>query len=236
MVQKWFLMQSEKVVGPMSADEIDRKLAQGDLKSTDLVWGMGLTTWVSLDQWRNERPRLEAAAKEAIPEPPSETWHYAYDGKSYGPFSRKDLLQQLKPIDNVPGISLWTKGMKEWAPIFEFHDVLSELGVNKRQIPRAEINGKAILKTNGVTLVAQLFSVSEGGFSIRLDAGLAAGQNVQAELQSPVFKDPVHAKAEVRYSANGFIGLKFSQVSAEHQAIIAQHVRQSQTRFVLKAA
>ncbi len=228
-------MKSDQVNGPLSADEMEGLLSQGTLQSTDLVWGMGMPNWISAEAWRQQLPRLKQAPQQDHQDS-TDTWHYAVDGKSFGPFTRNTLLAELKVLENVSNVSLWTKGMKEWAGIFEFHDILSDLGVNKRQIPRAEITGKAILKTNGVTLVAQLFSVSEGGFGIRLDAGLVAGQTVQAELQSSVLREPVQARAEVRYTAHGFIGLKFSQLSAEHLALLAQHVRQSQTRFVLKAA
>jgi hypothetical protein len=131
---------------------------------------------------------------------------------------------------------LWTKGMKEWAPLFEFHDILSDIGVNKRQFPRADLTGKAILKGDGVTMVAPLVSISEGGFGVQVDNPALHGQILTAELHSPVFREVLHVKAEMRYASHGVLGMKFTHISPETKGTIIQFVRQNQIRFALKSA
>ncbi len=126
--------------------------------------------------------------------------------------------------------------MKEWAPIYEFHDLLSELGVNKREFPRADLHGRAVIKTGSSTLVAPLLTISEGGLGVQLDSGLVPGLMVEVEIHSPAFRDPLSARAETRYISMGVVGLRFRNLNAETKGTILAFVRQSQTKFVLKAA
>lgn len=167
-----------------------------------------------------------------------EVWHYAVNGESYGPFQRDTLIEKLKSQGSLGDVLLWTKGMKEWAPLFEFHDVLTAIGVNKRQFPRADINGEVTIKTNtGQVLVAPLMTISEGGLGVQLETeALTAGMAVTLEINSQVFRSTIHARADVRYIAGGVLGLKFTSVNPEVKGAIISFVRQSQTRFVLRAS
>jgi hypothetical protein len=166
-----------------------------------------------------------------------EIWHYALGGESHGPFQREALVDSLKSLGSLGDVLLWTKGMKEWAPLFEFHEILTAIGVNKRQFPRADITGQVTIKTNtGQVLVAPVLTISEGGMGVQLEAeGLSSGMAVGLEISSPAFRANLHARADVRYVAGGVTGLKFSNVSPEVRGAIISFVRQSQTRFVLKA-
>ncbi|MGE0528846.1 MAG: PilZ domain-containing protein, partial [Bdellovibrionales bacterium] len=188
----------------------------------------------NLQWWTRELPHLSSKFQSG---PVShEVWHYALHGKSHGPLTQEQLVSALRSLGSLGDVLLWTKGMKEWAPLFEFHDILSAVGVNKRQFPRAEVKGKALIKAGGATLVAPLTSISEGGFGIQLEAGLVPGELVTVEIQSPSFREPLQAKAECRYLNNGVVGMKFTKISLENKGAIVQFVRQNQTRFVLKAA
>ena len=100
--------------------------------------------------------------------------------------------------------------MKEWVPLYEFHDLLTEVGMNKRQFPRAELSGKAVLENgNGTTLIAPLLSISEGGFGVALADGPVAGEVLTVELgKARRSGDPLHAKAELRYHGEGVMGIQ----------------------------
>lgn len=232
---KWFVQKDEVVEGPVTTEDVQTRLQTGQLSSQNLIWGKGLESWRRLEWWMQELPRLATASHiELAPE----MWHYALSGKSFGPFVKDALIQELKTCDALGEVMVWTKGMKEWAPLFEFHELLTAIGVNKRQFPRAELSGKCIIKTVESTLVGQLVSISEGGCGVQIDGGLVAGQAVTLELQSSAFRAHVHAKAEVRYVSGGIVGLRFTNVSMETKGAIVQYVRlsQTQTRFVLKSA
>lgn len=234
MSSKWFICQNEHVSGPFSTEQVQNKVQSAEVMATDMIWGRGMPGWQNVRWWSQELPSMNA---DTYVEPAPEQWHYALGGASHGPYNRASLLAELRHVHSQLGeVMLWTKGMKEWAHLFEFHDILTDLGVNKRQFPRAEVQGKCMIKADGLTLIAPMLSISEGGMGVQLESGLVAGQEVTVEIQSPQFRDMIHAKATVRYVANGVAGLKFTNINSENKGAIIQFVRQTTTRFVLKAA
>ncbi len=233
MVLNWFVQKNENVEGPISTDDVQTRLQTGQLSDKHMIWGRGLETWITLSHWQQELPHLATGGQVEVVQ---EMWHYASGGKSLGPFPKSLLVEELKNVENVGDVMIWTKGMKEWAPLFEFHDLLSAVGINKRQYPRADLTGRALIKTSGMTLIGKLLTLSEGGCGIAIEQGLVPGQAFTLEMQSPGFRDTLHAKAECRYVSEGIAGIRFTQISKETKSAIIQFVKQSQTRFVLKAA
>ena len=233
MDPKWFVQNNDGVDGPLTSEEVRSRLQNGLLSGQDMIWSKALPTWRKLENWD---PSISVQPSMPTIERTIETWHYALNGKSHGPFRREELVNILKGHSALADVMVWTKGMKEWAPLFEFHDLLSAMGVNKRQFPRADVNGTATIKSDQTSLSAPLITISESGCSVHMDAGLNAGQNFSLEIKSTAFKDPIHAKAECRYLCDGICGIKFTQINDEDRGRIIQFIRQSQTRFVLKAA
>ncbi len=229
----WFVQKEDLVDGPITTEEVQTRLRGGQLSLQNMIWGRGLENWIRLENWQQELPRLATASHAEIQ---PELWHFAHGGKSHGPFLKGILVNELKILDSLAEVMIWTKGMKEWAPLFEFHDLLSSIGVNKRQFPRADLTGRAVIKTAGSTLIGQLVTISEGGCGVVVNQGLVPGQAFSLELQSPGFRETLHAKAECRYISEGFAGVKFTNISMETKGVIIQFIKQSQTRFVLKAA
>lgn len=191
--------------------------------------------WRNLNWWARESQNVSAQSAAAAPVA-QDIWHFAVGSQSRGPFSRENLLHELKKMEALSEVLIWTKGMKEWAPIFEFHDILSAVGVNKRVFPRADIEGHVLIKTDAGTITAPLLTISEGGLGAVLNEGVAPGAVVQIEIHSGVFRTPVSAKAEVRYLADNVCGLRFQGLSNEAKSAIVSFVRQAQTRFVLRAS
>jgi len=236
MAPKWFIQKDDVVDGPWSTDEVQSLIDAGKISAQSLIWGKGQAAWQRVQSWRKDSSSRGESEEGTTVVFVQETWHFALGGKSFGPFSRDALIQQLKQQDNLAEVMVWTKGMKEWAALFEFHDLLSAVGVNKRQFPRADLHGHATIKTTEGTLSAGILSISETGCGLQLDGGLASGQAFSIEIESPSFRDVLHAKGECRYMANGVCGIKFTSMSDETRTQIIQFVRQNQTRFVLKAA
>jgi hypothetical protein len=236
MTHTWFVLNDESMDGPLATEEVQNRLKSGQISASGLIWGRGMPGWRTLSWWTQESTgfKTKNTGEEVIAT--AEAWHYALNGKSHGPVKRAELLSQLRRAQPLGDVLLWTKGMKEWAPIFEFHELLSELGVNKREFPRANLDGRAVIKAGGSTLIAPLLSISEGGLGIQLDNGLVPGMMVDLEIQSPAFRQTLTARAETRYISRGVVGLRFKNLNAETKGAILAFVRQSQTRFILKAA
>jgi hypothetical protein len=234
MIWKWFVQKDDAIHGPFTTDDVQNRLEAGQLAGTNLIWGPGLDQWQSLQTWARELPNLSAVVA-PLPEITTESWHYAVSGQSYGPMSRSRLLDSLKRLPSVGDVMVWKKGMKEWVPLYEFHDLLTDVGVNKRQFPRADLDGKVVLKGNGATLVARLLSVSEGGVGVELsESGLVPGEALTMELHSPSFREVINAKVEVRYVGEGYVGLKFTQITFEAKGAVIQFIKQM--RIALNAA
>jgi hypothetical protein len=212
---------------------LQSRVSNGQFSAQSLVWGPGIEQWINLQNWKQDLTNLGPSAE---PESPVEAWHFAVAGQSKGPLSRENLIGQLKGLNGVGEVMIWTKGMKEWAPLYEFHDLLSEVGINKRQFPRAELDGKAILRGESTTVIAPLLSISEGGFGVTLGNGVSSGEVMTVELQSPSFREPLHCKAEVRYIGQGVMGFKFTTINMEAKGVIIQFIRQTQMRFPIRAA
>lgn len=233
MAWKWFVQSGERIEGPFTTENVHDSIRNGQFAMQSLIWGRGVDEWQNLQSWKNALTNL---GHEENHESVFEAWHYAVGGQSHGPLSREDLIGQLKELGGAGEVMIWTKGMKEWAPLYEFHDLLNEVGINKRQFPRAELNGKVVLKGQGTTLIAPLLSISEGGFGVQLESSPVSGEILTVELQSPSFREPLHCKAEVRYIGHGIVGFKFTQINVETKGAIIQFIRQTQIRFTIKAA
>ena len=149
MATKWFVQKDETVDGPLSAEDVKSRVQAGQLTAQHLIWGRGMGAWQKIQWWMGELPNL---ANAQLSEPVPELWHYAYNGKSLGPFNKAQLVDELKNVANMGEVMVWTKGMKEWAALFEFHELLTAIGVNKRQFPRADLTGKATIKTTESSL------------------------------------------------------------------------------------
>jgi hypothetical protein len=230
---QWFVLRNEDVMGPYTTDEVKHLAAQGEIQDRDLIWGRLQSEWKPFGWWMIELPNLLARTSEVKD---SRAWHYAVSGASFGPFARPDLIEKLKSLGLADDILIWTKGMKAWAPIFEFNDILDEIGVNKRQFPRADIEGRVTLRMGQQTFEGILLTISEGGFGADQLNGVAIGQAFSVEINSDAFYDPVHAKAEVRYiTESGYVGFRFQNINMEVRGAIIQFVKSSGRTFVRAA-
>lgn len=228
----WFLLQNENVTGPHTESEIQALSASSTLPGDTLVWGLPMTTWKTLSAWEKELPQLTASTKISFSQ---QLWHYAVEGDSKGPMTRPELINDLKNIRTKGEVLVWTKGMKAWADLYEFHDLLDEVGVNRRDHPRAPIQGSVTVNYNeNVTLLCSLKSISPGGFSATLSGNqLAIGQIVMAEIKSEKLQIPITAKACVQYSTeSGLYGFKFQAINMEAKAHIMEFIKTAKSTIV----
>lgn len=232
-MQQWFTFQNEKVSGPYSTDQLRSLIASGSL-STHFVWGAVLDQWVQTSQWLANVNDFEKRSRKQAE---TQMWHYALHGDSFGPFTKLELIQQLKMQKRISDVSVWTKGMKSWTPIFEQYELLDAIGVNRRQFPRTSIDGRVVVKWEEQTAIGTLQVVGEGGMGAAALPMLAPGQFVSVELQSKAFHEPIYAKAEVRsVDTDGVVGFRFVQISAESRSSIVQYVRKHMNTPAAQAA
>ncbi len=232
----WFICENEDVRGPFTANELKAMVTDGQIGESTLVWGRPQQTWMPANRWASMLPQL-MSHKISESSSQQQLWHYAVNGTSVGPLTRAELVNELKAATQKNQILVWTKGMKAWGDLFEFHDLLEEIGLNRRESPRLSIQGAAIIRFEDKTLLGQLQTISPGGVGItKLDSRLPIGQLVSIEIKSEVLGEPVHMKALVQYSTeSGFYGFKAQSLSIEAKSRIIACIKRKQSE-VARAA
>ena len=227
-MEKWFVINKERVSGPFREDEIKAQLASGTLLESELVWGRPLEQWIKLSKWSSQVSQMTASVESINTQ---QMWHYAVDGDSKGPMTRTELVNELKQLRNKNDLLVWTKGMKAWADLYDFHDLLDEVGLNRREHPRCHIDGSVVIKFENQTLIGQLCAISAGGLGAnQINANLPIGQSVQVEIKAAVLGDVIMAKATLQYiSEGGYAGFKFTNLSMEAKSKIMGYIKSIKT-------
>ncbi|MCB9026182.1 MAG: DUF4339 domain-containing protein [Bdellovibrionaceae bacterium] len=220
---KWFIFENNEVQGPFDTNSVEKKIESGSLGNDCLIWGQPQNDWKSPTWWRNHLHELLTQHPTSQKE---KQWHFVVDEVSSGPLSREDFLKQIQEIENKKDILIWTTGMEDWLPLFEFEDLLNEIGISKRKHSRTNIQGQAIVEFNGQSYIGQLKTVSAGGCGISGINNLSIGSEVNLILKSNAFHQELRAKAEVRFiSETGFIGFMFQAINSEDKATIINYIR-----------
>ncbi len=223
-MENWFICQNEEVSGPFLTEEVKVQLKNGLISKNSLIWGRLHPSWLPAKSWLRHLDHLVTQSLKSSS--PPDQWHYALNGQSYGPFTQEALVQELSSTGPIESILLWTKDMKNWAPIFEFPEILDAIGVNKRQFPRAPLTGEAKIQSQPQQ-TGQLQSVSEGGLSLS-GVFLPIGEVFSLEILSNDLQSSIQCKAQVRYrSETGITGLKFTLLPQEGKNILIQYLKQA---------
>ncbi|MCB0413739.1 MAG: DUF4339 domain-containing protein [Bdellovibrionales bacterium] len=220
---KWFIMSEDETTGPLSTEQV-KSLHKNDLiKESSLIWSRHLNEWKLLSEWiSNVDDDLSInEIKNA------KNWYFALNQKKFGPYTREALIEHLvEHKEQLKNILLWTKGMKNWNSLFDFLDIIDELGINARQIPRASIEGQLLIKSNNDKIPFPTSTISENGLGILNAFGLQVGEEVQGEFISPHFSNRIYLNAEVRYiDEHGFAGLMYTQINMEAKQAIVNYIK-----------
>lgn len=220
---QWFVTSNDVVQGPFSTDEVKSRIQSGTFGESHLIWGRSMTDWRPPSRWLKD---LTGLLEKMNSDQDFRHWHYSYEGQSYGPMNRDQLLHSIKGVKRPSDVLVWTKGMKAWAPLYEFHDLMDDVGVNKRQFPRAQINGKITVRWDEKTSIGTWETISEGGCGGTGFADLVPGMTVTVDLESKMLFEPLKLKAEVRYVRdNGYVGFRFQKLSMEARGAIIQYIK-----------
>ncbi len=219
----WFTCEDEKVRGPFSADELKEMISLVQLDPETLIWGRLLDNWISPSVWLEKHTDLQAKVTHIQDH---RSWHFAFEGQSHGPFQWDDLITELTGIKHANEIMIWTKGMANWAPIFEFHDIMNKVGISRRLHPRVDVHGEISMKWGESIVKGELKTLSEGGFGAEGLPQLTSGESMSVDLQIYGQSQPIRVKAQVQYtSETGFIGFRFQGLSSEARNTVVQAIK-----------
>lgn len=232
---KWFVLDNDDTNGPFSTEQVKSLSSNGLIGPEAMVWSRIQSDWLDIQSWLKN---IDNVIEFSDHNENAKTWYIGLDNVKHGPFNRKELIEELKKKQpELKKILLWTKGMKNWNPLFEFLDVIDELGINARQFPRAAIDGCFTCEINNSTVELPLATVSENGIGLLNSSGLYVGQKIDGDIYSKALHDKLRVTVEVRYTGDyGFVGLKFVQINMESKQILIDYVKSHSDQVTKKAA
>lgn len=141
--------------------------------------------------------------------------------------TKNELMQLIATQEDVSAISIQDPKTKEWKEIYAFPDLVEKFGISRRTTLRVPILAQFAGNTNKAKNVSyRVITISEGGFGFTENFDLKIGDEVDGQITSPHFFQPLRVKAEVVYSGlDGYIGLKFGQLADESKAAIIDYVK-----------
>lgn len=224
---KWFVTQNESVKGPWSAEEVTNWLNAHSNHENLFIFRRGLTEWLTPKAFLDGDLGEEAGEESTQVIAEDVLWHYAHEGVSHGPMPRQELVQQLSRIKNNSTAVLWTRGMKAWVPVYEFSDIMDDIGINRRQYPRIPLTGTVKIQLEQQTFEGSGQTLSENGFGALMAMPLEPGTLITFEINSPYLNGTLRGRAEVRYVAESLLtGFKFHLLDATTRSTLAEILKQ----------
>ncbi len=141
--------------------------------------------------------------------------------------SKNELLQLIAKQDDVSDIAIQDPKTQEWKEIYAFPDLVEKFGISRRETIRVPILAQFNGNTNKAKNVSyRVITISEGGLGFTENFDLKIGDDINGQITSPHFFQPLQIKADVVYAGlDGYIGLKFSSVADEAKASIVDYVK-----------
>lgn len=227
MEKMWFVYYHEEVSGPYSTEDVKKHVLSGRWTADAQVWWKGQKEWLAIDKWHANLDLIMEANRLQGQQP---VWYSERAGKQTGPLTKTDLIAHLKTLSDVKNVRLWTVGLNHWSNLFEFHEIIHQLGLTKRGYDRAPIMGQVQIQRNGEIIHKPLASVSGGGLAIKDSVNFSSGEILTVAIQSPLLIAPVRATAKVMYvESSGYVGLQFQQIHIESKTTLMDYVRQFRT-------
>ena len=224
MEKIWFIYAAEIVSGPFATEQVKSDLLAGRWDAQAQIWWKGQKEWLTIDRWYSQLEEILESNRLQGQQP---VWYAEQHNNQVGPMTKNDLVQHLKDLPDVKSVRLWTVGLNHWTNLFEFHEIMGQLGLSKRSFDRAPIVGSVVLHRHGELIEKHLASVSGGGVGISDSGNLVPGEIVTVSVKSPLLISPVRAAAKVMYiEDSGFAGLQFQNIHIESKTALMDYVRQ----------
>lgn len=218
--KKWFFLKNNEVSGPYAVSEIDPLAA---LHPEGLVWGQGLNEWVSHAEWKSTIQHLDSIIK-GLQNDMTPTWVVKFEDTPQGPMTYDQLVQTLKAHPHPSETQIKQVTDSDWKGIYEYPTLVEEVGITRRQHSRAPISGIFKYTKNGATHEALMASISEGGIGILEAEGIAVGDTLKGEIQSPQLATAINCQCDVLYQqSDGNWGLRFVNLPAEYSSVIVEY-------------
>ncbi len=217
---KWFVLDNDIVEGPFEDDHIISHYG-----AQTLVWGHPMSEWLKLSEWSRTKNQLK---EESVQEKNTLQWHLAVDGESFGPFTRSQLVEKIRPISNRKELYVWNQDLPKWESIYSFSDILNDLGEKRRKHRRYEIEEVAHITPadKNEFAIFQITSLSAGGFGGKgLATSCRLGQSFNIRLDFLDTHEPILFRAQVRSVSNDYFGFEFEKLPVEVESALISYLQ-----------
>lgn len=245
---KWFIQMHGQIQGPLSQNDFENIVSNfnDDQAVSSLVWRKGFSQWVKSNEWQDadQKHSLQSAQSSQTPSSKSngEDLFEKTFGQSFteGEFyrvqlnyvdqplmSKEELLTFIAKQPDVSAISIHDPKTQEWKEVYVFADIVEKLGLSRRKQARVPILAQFAGKSNKSEDVSyRVITISQGGMGFTENYDLQIGDEVEGQISSPHFFQPVSVKAEVIYAGHdGYVGLKFSQLTDETKTAVIDYIK-----------
>jgi hypothetical protein len=221
----------------MSTEQLIAKMGAEQFPPDTFVWWKGQRDWIPIDFWREHmQDILESVASQTQ----KAMWKIYFGSKEIGPLTRTELIQNLKLLPDLSKVYILSEGMAQKKPVFEMHDVMELMGIDRREFERTPLRGEVRCtrtKRSPRTFNLKAAGLSIGGIGVTGDHDFERGDELTLHVSSPDMGGKIQVQGEVVYVTNtGFAGIRFQKVTAEAGIFIHDYVKQFDIRPKNKAA
>lgn len=218
--KRWFILLNGQVEGPFPETEIEEKAKLNPAES--LIWGKGLSEWLNLDTWKNDREKFygqEKVEKEVL-------WRYRFNENISQPMSFAEITRAVRDLPETSDVQIANDQENVFQDIYHYPKLIEELGITRRAHPRVPIMGSLEAELNSGIVTMRVISISEGGLGITEAKALSLGQKFKAHLKSPNLFMTINCHCEAVYvGQDGYAGIKFHNLNTEFHSAIIEYVK-----------
>lgn len=141
--------------------------------------------------------------------------------------TKNELLALIAQQEDISVVAIQDPKSKEWKEVYAYPDIVEKLGISRRKHARVPILAQFVGRTNRHdSFHARIITISEGGLGLTEVYDLKIGDEVEGQVTSPHFFQPINIRADVVYSGlDGYIGLNFSQINEESKVAIIDYMK-----------
>lgn len=216
----WFVLENGEIQGPFAEDALG-----GICTDQSLIWGPAMSEWISIERWLSEKDEIH---REVSSNKNTLEWHLAYNGQTSGPHSKAEIVEIVENIPERNGILLWHQELSDWETVFNFEEILEELGASRRAHPRFNVREMATLTPlDGFEMrICQVITIGQGGFAaegLQDDCNIGDVFNVKLNfLDTP---EPLNCRAIVRNKVKDTYGFQFENLPGEVESAIVEFIQ-----------
>lgn len=250
-MERFYLTQNGKPVGPWSLDDIMKNLKSEKIAWTDYLYDEDKQDWVLL----MDHPKLSPQFKQGQADPKTEApapiepnrdkeWFVLKGENKYGPFPVLELVKMLQEKELYEYDYIWNERFSSWKRVAECeefkperirglrdsgHPEIEEVFFRRRHV-RAQYGASLVVHNNKNVWRAESIEISPGGCGLRVEnATLEPGQNLFLHFKAGDGVPPFNAICQVvsRQSAHPGqtwvkYGVKFTSISRQIQLAIKE--------------